>query len=243
MGRRRQSGDKFSQGDLAVAAGVSRREVQHVADMGLLPDGSDIRALKRIAVIGGLVAAGTPLLAAGALAKILAEMEFNRTDGELPSGLDYLARELPKKSPSPTGANDFWYHRAVLPYPKIYTPGAPLPSDVLIEVVERKLLFIGNLRGLPILNIATGGADKASFAGWIENWERGSQARVVHVTERIGLMDDEENPTWRKTAAAITRQVQMARRNAVGWFAVNASLAIRNGLDRVAENREEATVA
>ena len=193
--------------------------------------------MKRIGIIGAFVAAGTPLLVAARLAEaILAE--FSESDGEAPSGLDVLARELPTHEIAalPGEANDYWYHRALCRHPKLYQPGKALPTDVLVEIVDRQLVFSPLNSGLKT-RTASGLRVAAPFSGWIEGWERGAAARVVLVYEKLGLMDDATNPEWRALAGRYEMEAQHARENALGKLTVNVSLAIRTALDRVAAHR------
>jgi hypothetical protein len=242
MGRPRKSDDSFSFSDLAVAGAMTKRAVQHVADAGLLPPGGDIRALKRIATIGAFMSVGVPLFLASKLANIIL-YEFNQSDGEAPCGLNFMARHLPdtelKKLP-PT-ESDYWYHAALFRCSDIYPRGKCGVSDALVEIVDRRHLFMTQASKLPVLNLATGNVEEASFIGWVEGWGRGSDdARVVYVTEQIGRMDDEENPRWRETATRVCAEAEAARSDAVGKLTVNVSLGIRNALDRLAEFRTSA---
>lgn len=237
----------FSLANLAIAGDMTKRSVQYIADARLLPTGGGIRALKRIGSIGAFVAAGTPLLVAARLAEAIL-LEFNQNDGEAPTGLSYLARKLPAidiASLSANGNDDYWYHRALLRHPALYQPSKALVSDVLIEIVDRRLVFLSiNSDQKTLVPASAPFSDAApklvplevdaSLLGWIEGWGRGEGARILSVSERIGLMDDQVNPAWRAQALLFETQAQEARKNALGKLIVNVSLAMRTALDRLA---------
>lgn len=241
---------QFSLAELAIAGDMTKRSVQYVSDAGLLPHGGGIGALKRIGSVGAFVSAGTPLLVAARLAKAIL-LEFNQHDGEAPTGLNFLARSLPKTdiaSLAGTESDDYWYHRALIRHPALYQAGKALVSDALIEIVDRKLVFLGDNSGLKTLVPASGSFNDeaptlqplsvdASFMGWIEGWGRGAAARVVSVNEKIGLMDDHAHPEWRSNALLFETQAQDARKNAIGKLTINVSLAMRTALDRLSSSQ------
>ncbi len=231
---RKNPGDLFSYSELALALNGTKRTFQHLAeardadDEPLIPSGRGIRTLKRTAEIGALMTGGAPVLVSARIAKVVL-LEFNQVDGEIPTGLNFLARELPRHEIAniPIDANDYWYHQALFRCaPEVYVPGKAMSSDVILEIVDRRLLFLdGGIRKSP------------DFVGWIEGWERGAEARVIHVAEKVGLFDDQKNPNWRAISARFDAQAAQARPNAVGKLTVNVSLAVRNALDRIAESR------
>lgn len=240
--------DAFSDVELATAGGITKRQFQHISDDGQLPDGSgrDIRALKRIAVIGALIIGGMPLLLAGRVAKTLL-LEFNQEDGEVPSGLGHLARKLPADviRDHVQGIGDYWYHRglynagegdpdAAPGFNDYYVAGRPLRSDAIIEIIDRQYLFVRNIE----LKTQNPWADRpetvdAMFVGWIEGWSRSEDFRVEHITERVPV--DQE---WgRHQGQRLQAQATERRERAVATVTINVSLAVRVALDRVAEFR------
>jgi hypothetical protein len=78
---------------------------------------------------------------------------------------------------------------------------------------------------------------EAQFIGWLEGWERASDARLVHLYEKIEVRRCATSKARDKRAAELINAALDARLNAVGTIRVNVSLAIRRALDRVAEYR------
>lgn len=243
---RKDASDIFSYSEFAIAGDMTKRAFQHLTDANaksprseLLPVGGGIRALKRVAVLGGFMSAGVPLLAAARIASALLQYEFNTYDGEVPSGLGFLARSLPKGAmasiPGRDVDTDYWYHRELIKHPDIYVPGAALDSDALVEIVDRTHIYMGSMSGLGVLNPWDGQSDKASYAGRIEGWARDSDAYFVSAAEMAPL--DRDDPEFKTKGAALNAMSRAAYRNAVGRITVNLSLAIRNGLDRIARHR------
>lgn len=214
-----------------MAAGCSNRAIKFLAasDEKLLPGDRGIRDLKRVAIIGGFMRAGLPLLTAARLAKVVL-YEFNENDGEAFSGLDRLARYLPDviaTLPSDAAAtNDFHYHRALLTQPALYTKGKALRDDALVEIVDSTIVFLGS--GIFPAN---------DLIGWIEGLGRGEEAKIIYITEVIGKCADAENQGWRERADKLEAEARDQRENAIARTIINISLAIRSALDRVAEHR------
>jgi hypothetical protein len=238
MSRRSQDpGDEFSFSDLAIGAAITKRQVQQLSDAGLLPKGSDIKALKRTAVIGAFHTAGAPLLMAGRLAEAILN-EFNQYDGEVPSGLINLDHKLPRETIEwlceQVDINDYWRHRAGLRHPDIYRRGEALRNDALISVVDRSLFFHGNRSG-PIGSGVAGKTFEFVFGGWIEGWERGGIAQVIPMSHRIKISSEDDG--WELEIARLEREAQRVRENAIGTLIVNVSLAVRTALDRLAARR------
>ncbi|MDH4988584.1 hypothetical protein QEZ47_24320 [Aminobacter anthyllidis] len=235
--------DTFSYNELAIAGGMTKRAFQHLVDANvrspgsvLLPLGSGIRTLKRAAVLGGFALAGVPLLAA---ARITAAVlpELNTYDGEVHSGLGQLARKLPNDAlsrlPAGDDAADFWFHRELLNHRDIYSLGAALISDVVVEVVDKQRVYLVSTIG--VMNPWDGQADKYQEIGRIEGWERGNDVAVIPTYEEFCYNSD--HPEFLRVGLAHLQRSRTAYGNAVGRISVNLSLAIRNGLDRVARHR------
>jgi hypothetical protein len=159
------------------------------------------------------------------MSKTIIEMRFNQSDCERLSGVSTL---LHCSSNSAFGdfpsVNDYWIHFG-LHRQGIRTGQEKLRSDALIEIVDRHYVFIRS-ELLPTLNPVLMGEEEASLVGWLEEWGRGAEPRLIH----IGL----ENVKYRQ----IYTEAQAARVNAVGTMTVNISLAIRRALDRLADHRE-----
>lgn len=227
---RKDLADNFSYSALAVGSDMTKRDIQHLLESKevLMPDGRGIRTLKRAAVVGAFRAAGLTLFTAARLAKAILD-EFSQYDGEAPSGLNFLARDLPREAmtllpPQADQTNDYHYHFALIRNPNSYPKGKALRSDAIIEIVDFRLVFISS-RQFP----------KPHLVGWIEGFGRGGNAHVIHVTERIGVMDDQENPGWRARNEQLEAEALFERENAVAKTTVNVSLAICTALDRITE--------
>lgn len=214
MTKKKRPADSFSFTDLANAAGLSKRDVQHLVDRDLLPDQNEVARLNRIAVAGGFVAAGMPLLLSAKLANaIIAHFGAD----EVPTGLETLCRELSAEIQAPEGNNDFWFHRAVFRHPR-YGAGQCKPSDCVVEIVDREGVFIGTHGDLTIERLPP------EFVGSIEGWERGSDAHILLIRSADTNFVGKE-------------EVRKLYSNAVGKSVVNISLAVRNALDRLADHR------
>jgi hypothetical protein len=231
---RKDPADLFSYAELAVGSDMTKRDIQHLleSEEDLAPSDRGIRTLKRAAVIGAFRAAGLTLFTAARLAKAILD-EFNQYDGEAPSGLNILARNLPyeaiKLLPSPAEqTNDYHYHLALTRNPNSYAKDQALGSDVIIEIVDFRLVFISALQ-----------FSKPSLVGWIEGLGRGRDASIIHVTEKLGVLDDQENPGWRAMSGRLEAEALCQRENAVAKTIVNVSLAIRTALDRITMHRED----
>jgi hypothetical protein len=235
MSRPPASLDQFSFSELAQVGDISKRAVQLLSEAvpSLLPEGKGIEVLKRIAVIGGFVSGGVPLLAAGRIASVLVE-EFNEIDGEIPSHLGELARHLPPSLRAEMPAlteSDFWFHVGLWRSPMTYVPGRSLPNDVLIVIADREHVFIR----YPMRTSAKG-VDKDNrilSLGYVDGWDRGTVPRVVREDE-ANRHNDYDEPYFEVAKRALE--------NPVALLTVNCSLAIRTGLDRLAMHREEARV-
>ncbi len=229
--------DTFSFSDLAIASSMSKRQIQHLADARLLPENGSIATLKRACVIGGFSFGGVPIIAAGRIAKTILD-EFNEPDGEVPSALRYLARGLMQKARAeiPSPDSDYWYHRALWMHRSEadYRPGRATKSDALIEIVDKAHIYFCGTSGLPFFT--PWGGKEAVYFGRIEGWERGSDASIITLPELVPL--DPDHPDYLIKGKALADLADRARANAVAVLTVNVSLAVRNGLDRLAAHRE-----
>jgi hypothetical protein len=231
--------DKFSFSELAVVGNMSKRSIQHLADAKLLPDNSEIARLKRVAVVGAMLGAGVPLFAAARVAEAILTC-FNTGDGEAPSGLNYMANRLPEEEmhglPHGDKLSDFWYHDALKRCPDIYQVDHARKGDAQIEIVDKILVFLSTAGGFKTMNVFDGEPDEASYVGSIQGWARGAESEV-----RLLVMDapfDPEHPEFPEKGKKITAKVNDRRKNAIAIVKINASLAIRTGLDRLAGHRQ-----
>lgn len=231
---RKDPTDLFSYAELAIGGDMTKRDIQHLLESKeqLVPLGRGIRALKRAAVIGAFRASGLTLFTAARLAKAILD-EFNQYDGEAPSGLNFLARNLSREAmkllpPQASQTNDYHYHFALIRDSDRYPKGKALGSDATIEIVDFRLIFISS-RQFP----------NPGLVGWIDGLGRGGDARIIHVAEKLGVIDDQENPGWRTENKNLEAQALCERENAVAKTIVNVSLAIRTALDRIDEHRSQ----
>lgn len=211
---------------------MSRREFQHLAEAGdLIPPGRGTKSFKRSAVIGAAMGAGVPLFSAASLAKVIVKAEFNQEDGEAPSGLNFLARNLSREAidqflPSQAqDTNDYHYHYALIRGPD-YRRGKALGSDALVEIIDRRIIMTSSVQ-----------FPKWQIAGWIENWGRASEAEIVLASEKVSMK------SWQRDFAALQDDADRSRENAVAKITINLSLAIRNAFDRLNDYREKSTLA
>lgn len=225
MTKKKRTADSFSFADLAHAAGVSKRDIQHVMDRHLLPEGSGMYRLNRMAVVGGFVSAGVPLLLSTKIANAIA-VQFEAA--EVPTGLRQMSQQLSMEdSPLlPGDCNDFWYHRAIFRHAG-YVAGQAKEDDVLIVIVDRTTLFIGAHGRIFAHDFKADCRLPAQFVGWIDGWERGAKAEF-HLRQNSNGVDDDDGEADDHQRIYI---------NAVGKMVVNVSLAVRNALDRLADHR------
>jgi len=221
--------DSFRLAELAAAAGLAERNVKLLASEGLVPPGNDIKALKRAAVIGAFCDAGLPLIFAGRVADAVL-LAFNQVDGEIPSGLDRGFKPTKQeRSALPAERNDYHWHHLRSRRPN-YVRGA-WKNDVLIEIIDRRyLVWLPKDRALTFV-----GDYAFDLFGLIEDWQRGAEVRVRDLAD----LQLDGTPERQAEEKGLYREVQDARDNAVSKITINASLAIRRALDRVAELRAE----
>lgn len=206
--------------EMAVLARTTKGGVQALHQKGYLPQGSENRAAKRAALIGGLADAGLAAIAAGAVAECLAARS-NSYDGEAHCGLQSLARAVNPKLPLPAWLKsdeertDLWIHRRMRQFWPEYLSGKALVGDMIFEIIDRRALFVAALGKNGTFHSPGGDHDGFDYIGRIE-WTRGGEARVEEALA-------EASPTW----------IAEARRHATAKVTINVGLAIRNGLDRL----------
>jgi len=211
--------DFFGPSELALAAGITVRNVQLLRDNGLLPEGNGVPVLKRIAFIGGLLAAGLSLIEAGRAAQALS-FEPRSADGEFRSGLGFVARKLPSEFTSNNvEPNDYWCHRWVNEAAEqgivTYKRRSAMKGDVVIEIADRSRVYLGHV-----------GFDEFELIGEISDWG------TPDMTCKAWF--DLPEPTEASEAEA-----KEWRESAVGLSRINISLAIRTALDAIADHRKE----
>jgi hypothetical protein len=242
-----RAADHFSHGDIAAATGMQKRAVQQLFELspGVLPPGNGVNTFKRVAFVAALVNGGMPLFAAGRIVRPLVELEYNRHDGEVPSGLEYMVRELPPVDRARIdGASDYHYHAALYRYrgrlipdkeAAYYTVGAPVKGDALLSIVDGRFVYSATYEGLKTLNIWTGRPEAFSYVGEVIGAERGKEVVFTHVSETVSF--DATADDYALAGVDLTAQARLRFERATAVLTVNASLAIRNAFDRLVDHR------
>jgi len=248
-------GERFGPSELALAGELTLRQFQHLDETGLLPETRDVRGLKRMVLVGGLMRAGLTLVVSGRLAALVAS-EAGGRDGEVSTGLQHLVGRVPPRYVAlAQGASDYWYHRAVYAAWRggedgdvRYQPGRARGGDLCIEIIDRALVMTSYLA-------QPGGSEPASISrrdsvsafrieaeatlvARIEGWES-REPKIIPVWDEMpprGKSEDEWQ-RWEAEGCRINVDALRRRSDAVALVTLNASLAIRNALDRIAEHR------
>lgn len=219
--RPKDPADEFSHSDLAVAVGTTKRAIQIIADNSGLPGDRSIRDLKRACVIGAFVSAGVPLLVASRVVEKLL-WNFDEADGEFPSRLHDFDSKLDWSDlPTDLHFSDYWRHRKLVTRRDLYQPGEALKLDYRVIIADSERVFTSYGTSM--------GGDPA-YAGRIEGWARNSDVSFI-----VPTFDPEAE--WSRGAPPDDEPQLKFLRNAMGILTINTSLAIRNGLDRIARHR------
>lgn len=146
----------------------------------------------------------------------------------------------------PVTSDDYWKYVEQLRTIGGYYAGLvpAMQSDVRIEICDRRHVFM-----LPTSRLKRLGETRelfqrhpealdmeAGFVGWIEGWERGTEARLKHVSEVIPLSKYDDWVSAQALRLQITVEQEILH-NPVGKLGINVSLAVRRALDRLAEHR------
>lgn len=262
MSRPLLSQDRFTSRELAYAAGLSPRNMALLVDQGLAPDpieggggrGShrsyDSAALGALTLTGAFYQAGMELLVAARLASEITK-EYSSTYGRLPSNLGtYLQRPFNPRPgyrpwdhalPEVDLDDDYWLHNRLRCHSEIYRPQVALRGDLIVEIVDQSyVLTRSHDLEIDILS-PVGGSVPASPDYCIEG--RGSAARIVPIYEGIRSFDFSVDRESAEAYRARQDRFLRARDNAVTRLRVNVALAIRNGLDRISDERAARTRA
>ncbi|MYM00376.1 hypothetical protein GR702_21840 [Novosphingobium sp. FGD1] len=248
--------DRFTSRALAIAGELSPRNVALLIDHDLAPaavEGGGGRgghrtfnsvAVGAIAMIGAFHKAGMELLVAARLAGAMTE-EYAAIYGRLPSNLGAFlhapfnlrsghspwSRELPKVDFD----DDYWLHNRLRLHTTIYKPWTALRGDMVVEIVDQTYV----LTRFHDLNfsITSPVSDPLHSSPEYRIKGRGNEARIMPIHEGIQSfdfsVDKESADALRERQAAYLH----AHENAVTRLRVNVGLAIRNGLDRIADDR------
>ena len=256
MARPFHAEDRFSSRELAVAAELTPRNVSLLIEQGLAPPAAegeggrgghrsyDGVGLGAIALLGAFHKAGMELLVAARLAGVMAE-DYRHTKGRLPSNLQtYLQRPLnPTPGHQPWDRclpqfdldDDYWLHDRLRFHTEIYQPWTALRGDMVVEIVDQTYVLT-RWHDLEIgvfspVSKAMPASPEYRITG------RGSGARIAAIHEGLKSFDFSVD---RESADALREQEGAylhAHQNAVTRLRINVGLAIRNSLDRLADDR------
>lgn len=256
MSRPSLPADRFTSRELAVAAELTTRNMSLLVDQRLAPqpiDGAggrgghrsyDSVGLGAIALLGAFHRAGMELLIAARLAGAVAE-DYCSTYGRLPSNLAaYLQHP---HNPTPGWApwdralpqieidDDYWLHNRLRFHTEIYKPWKALRGDLVVEIVDQTYVLIRYHDS--DIHITSPVSDVLSASPEYRIKGRGAAARISPIHEGIRSFDFSIDKESSDTLRARQTEYLDARENAVTQLRINVALAIRNGLDRVADDR------
>lgn len=257
MGRpSKNSGSAFTSRELALAAGLTLRNFSLLHEKGLAPPAAgngggrgghrtyDSPALAQAALIGALHLAGFELLVAAKLAEAFAE-EAGRTYGRLFSNIQtYIqAPHNPRPGYRPWTASatdqvddDFWVHNRLIDSVVDYRRGIAMIGDMVIDIADHEFVLTEHHGAMVKIfsPVAAKGLDANPDYRIIG---RGSSVQIVPITDEVDSLDFSTAPVSAARYKAIEKDYLAARENAVTRVRINVSLAIRNGFDRVADDR------
>jgi hypothetical protein len=242
----------FFRREIEMATGFNKTLLEFFTRAGLVePVRAELRGqsgrytaaqLEQLALAAAFEAAGVPprnsLLVAQALQRQNAE-----TYGGFPINLNHIERAiLPKLSRDEqrqclSADEDDQYVRlafaarmASIRAPELNWEGA-IVGDVIIEIINRKMVF-SSIFGLEKIGILAFGKSRSALAEMIiEGWERGSSEVCVRTVEDVYCFD---SPA---AAEALDEQMHRQREDAVSAIVVNGSRAIRRAFLKIARQR------
>lgn len=250
------SEDRFSSRELAVAAELTPRNMSLLIEQGLAPPSAegvggrgshrsyDGVGLGAIALLGAFHKAGMELLVAARLAGAMAE-DYRLTKGRLPSNLGaYLQRPLnPTPGRQPWNRDlpqfdyddDYWLHDRLRFHTSIYQPCTALRGDMVVEIVDQTYVLT-HWHDMQI-GVFSPVSKPMPASPEYRITGRGSEARIAPIHEGLKSFDfstdHESADALRDQEAAYLR----AHQNAVTRLRINVGLAVRNSLDRLADDR------
>ena len=258
MGRpTKPTGSLFTTRELALAAGLTPRNMALLHDEGLAPAPAEAGGgrgghrlysspgLAHAALIGALNMAGFGLLVSGRLAQAIAEDEAHNHGKLLANLSTYLQRpHNPRPGYWPWGADldvddDYAVHGGLLSSDIEYRRGQALTGDMIIDIADHEYVLTEyhGPRPLkifsPVLKEGLPASPDYRIVG------RGSAASIVPIVDEIDSLDLSEDPVSAARYKAVQEDYLAARENAVARVRINVSLAIRNAFDRVRTDREK----
>jgi len=248
--------NRFTSRELAIAAELSPRNVALLIDQGLAPApietvagkgghrSYDSVALGAITLVGAFHQAGMELLVAARLAGAMAD-DYRMNYGRLPSNLaSYLRRPhnpkpgyrpWDKELPEVDLEDDYWLHNRLRMHSAIYNPWLALTGDLVVEIVDQTYVLTGHHELAIGIFSPVSGSLPASPEYRIEG--RGGSARIVAIHEGLKSFDFSVDKESADALRAEEKAYLHALRNSVTRLRVNVALAVRNGLDRLVDER------
>lgn len=249
--------DEFTTTDLGVGGGMPRRNVLYLDERSLLADvgtvGNEthrvgtIRTLRHIAVIGAFQAAGFDLVLAAKLVAPVAD-HLEARYGSIPTRMDrYLDKDLnprfpeypwPKRENDPLIESEFWVHYMMRTRAEaLYRRGEALLTDFVVEVVDRRFVYLGALSKAADTRVVGGMAYPLDPMFRLVGLERGvDEVQTLLIAEEAGNLSTPEGKREHKRLEA---EYFRAYVHCMGRVHVNVSLAVRNAMDAVHEHRLE----
>jgi hypothetical protein len=225
--------DTFSTSEVAGAVGITSRNVMYLCALGVVPiaeggqgKGShrrfDCDGLGRLAVTAAFYNAGVEIYLAGKLVEQIGEQTEVQDLSNLYSLIDGPhSGVLSWMSENGWADNVYYLHRAFRERSNSYVPRQTLPYDHLIEIFDRTFVFLSHV---PNLSRKAPPLPKPTALFKISGWKKGEDSIELH-----------DGPVHRR--GRLPREWDLALHNYKGMTRVNASLAIRDALDEIAENR------
>lgn len=219
--------DRFTSTDLAIASGLSPRNVLSIQAAELLPPALsgpgpasaklyDIAALNQATLVGALYLGGMELFPAARLGAVVAAVMADRLGG-INGNIAAVWTACGKPELKDT-SREYWFHKELysqgLCPSNIYYPG-----DFFFELVNRSFVLLGITGEMELhCSLSTTGQRGDPF-----------------VPVPLFLHDDVQ---------ALEQRAEEERANALAILRVNVSLAVRVGLDRLQQHRiERAAIA
>ena len=243
----------FSTVELEFGSGMPPRTLQFLKREGVAPApvrdavrggrplwGSD--AMSRLAAAGALYNSNIGQLPAARLATVLIDAIEKRRGKNL-SGVDRIRHAAAVLAGVGLNENnEFDQFEAIgclLKHRDLYTPGAALPEDVRVRIVDRRYVFF--VYPIKLVSPVDGKPTDSEPAFLIEGWERSSSDAdiVVSPIETLFAKGWEITGSLESKAALLVEaQWKAAAENAVSKLEINLSLAIRSAFERIHAHRE-----
>lgn len=246
--------DQFTVTEVALGAGLTPRNFAYLLDRGFGPESRqqilgksghrlfDSFGLAHGALIGAIHSGGVEVLLAARLADAIAE-ELGGAYADLRPNLErYLDRDLNPNFPSyPWDAGPdaglagdvrdmFWLHHHLRVGAAAYRPGMALDNDLVLQIVDRTYVY------LDIANPRGSQTEVPEPHYRIYGWGPSAEVRPYYYDgPDLSLKDAAAREGRRQLAETFAH----AWRNATARLSINLSLAIRNALDVIHDERDK----